>query len=145
MKFEKHPVLTEFDYLNSLIDDLYHEVAIKQGLSDSAYAILQALLVLGDGCTQTEIYKYSLLNKQTVNSSVKRLQEDGFIDFQKGTGREVKIYLTKMGQTIIKEKVLPIEQAENEVFEEMTPEEHRELIRLVKKYMESFREKIEKL
>lgn len=39
---------------------------MKQGLSASAYAILQARLVLGDGCTQTEICKHTLLNKQTV-------------------------------------------------------------------------------
>ena len=57
MKFEKHPVLQEFDRLNNAIDELYHDICLMQGLSDSAYAILQAILVLGNGCTQTEIYK----------------------------------------------------------------------------------------
>ena len=40
MKFEKHPVLREFDRLNNAIVELYHEIATMQGLSDSAYAIL---------------------------------------------------------------------------------------------------------
>ena len=145
MKFEKHPVLQEFDRLNNAIDELYHEIAAMQGLSDSAYAILQAILVLGNGCTQTEIYKYTLLNKQTVNSSVKRLSQNGLIELQAGVGRELKIYLSAKGDTLVKEKILPIEQAENEVFEEMTDKEHQELLRLVEKYLKSFRNKIEKL
>ena len=145
MRFEKHPVLQEFDRLNNAIDELYHEIATMQGLSDSAYAILQAILVLGNGCTQTEIYKYTLLNKQTVNSSVKRLHQDGLIAFQAGIGRELKIYLTTKGKTLVREKILPIEQAENEVFEEMTDKEQQELLHLVKKYLISFRSKIKKL
>lgn len=145
MKFEKHPVLQEFDRLNNSINELYHEIATKQGLSDSAYAILQAVLVLGNGCTQTEIYKYTLLNKQTVNSSVKKLSQDGLIEFQQGNRREQKIYLTTTGEKFVNEKILPIEQAENEVFEEMSAEEHQEILRLTGKYLSSFRSKIERI
>lgn len=145
MRFEKHPVLQEFDRLNNAIDEFYHEIAAMQGLSDSAYAILQAILVLGSDCTQTEIYKYTLLNKQTVNSSVKKLNQDGLIEFQAGVGRELKIHLTAKGETLVREKILPIEQAENEVFEEMTDNEHQEILRLMEKYLKSFRSKIVKL
>lgn len=143
MRFEKHPVLNEFDRLNNMIDEFYHEIAVRQGMSDSAYAILQAILVLGDGCTQTDIYRYTLLNKQTVNSSVKRLQQDGLIEFYPGNGRELKIKFTAKGITIVKEKILPIEQSENEVFEEMTAEEHQQLLHLVGKYLDSFKSKVE--
>ncbi|MCD2491269.1 MarR family transcriptional regulator [Lacrimispora sp. NSJ-141] len=145
MRFEKHPVLQEFDRLNNAIDEFYHEIAAMQGLSDSAYAILQAILVLGNGCTQTEIYKYTFSNKQTVNSSVKKLNQDGLIEFQAGVGRELKIYLTAKGDTLVREKILPIEQAENEVFEEMTDNEHQEILRLMEKYLILFRNKIETL
>ena len=145
MKFEKHPVLQEFDRLNNAIDELYHDICLMQGLSDSAYAILQAILVLGNGCTQTEIYKYTLLNKQTVNSSAKKLSRDGLIDFKPGGGRELKIYLTSKGEALVREKILPIEQAENKIFEEMTDNEHQEILRLMEKYLKSFRSKIVKL
>lgn len=145
MKFEKHPVLQEFDRLNNAIDEFYHEIAARQGLSDSAYAILQAVLVLGNGCTQTEIYKYTLLNKQTVNSSVKKLHQDGLIEFQAGAGRELKIHLTTKGDALVREKIFPVEQAENEVFEEMTDTEQQEILRLMEKYLIAFRSKIEAL
>ncbi|MDO4572596.1 MAG: MarR family transcriptional regulator, partial [Clostridia bacterium] len=62
-----------------------------------------------------------------------------------GVGRELKIYLSAKGDTLVSEKILPIEQAENEVFEEMTDKEHQELLRLVETYLKTFRRKIEKL
>lgn len=143
MEYKKHPVLQEFDRLNNMIDELYHEVASRQGLSDSAYSILLAMLVLGDGCTQTDVYKYTLLNKQTVNSSVRKLSKEGVIFFRHGIGREQKLYLTEKGRKIVDEKIIPIEQAENEVFEEMTPEDHQAILRLMSEYLESFKRKIE--
>lgn len=142
MNFEKHPILKEFSHLSYSIDELYHKIAMKHGLSDSAYSILEAVLILGSGCTQTEIYRYTLLNKQTVNSSVKKLSQDGLIRFQPGNGRELKIYLTSQGEALVTEKILPIEQAVNEVFDEMTMEEQNEMLRLMKKYLHSFRNKI---
>lgn len=145
MKFEKHPILKEFSHLSYSIDELYHKIALKHGLSDSAYSILEAVLILGNGCTQTEIYKYTLLNKQTVNSSVKKLSQDGMIEFQPGNGRELKIYLTSQGEELVSEKILPIEQIVNEIFDEMTPEEQNEMLRLIRKYLHSFHSKIDKL
>lgn len=145
MRFVQNEVLQKFDRLNNLINELYHEIAMKQGLSDSAYAILQAMLVLGDGCTQTEICKHTCLNKQTVNSSVKKMQLEQIIEFKPGTGREINLYLTDAGQKLVKEKILPIEQAESTIFDEMTQEEQQELLRLFGNYLVSFREKIENL
>lgn len=142
MKFIQNEFLREFEMLNSQINEFYHEIAARQGLSDSAYDILQAMLVLGDGCTQTEICRYSYLNKQTVNSSVKNLMKNGIVELKEGTGREMKLYLTAAGQKLVREKILPIEQAENEVFAEMTQGEQQEILRLTGKYLSLFREKI---
>lgn len=107
MTFQKNATLTEFERLNSQINEFYYEIAISQGLSESAYSILQAILVLGDGCTQTDIYRYSGLNKQTVNSSAKRLREEGWITFQPGIGREQKIFLTEAGKKLLQKRFYP--------------------------------------
>lgn len=145
MKFKKNSTLLEFERLNSQINELYYEIAVSQGLSESAYAILEAILTIGDGCTQTEIFRYSGLNKQTVNSSVKRLKQDGWITFQPGNGRELKIFLTERGERLVTEKILPIEQAESSVFDEMTEQEQAEILRLVNKYLSSYRDKVKKI
>ena len=57
----------------------------------------------------------------------------------------MKIYLTSKGQDFINENILPIERAENEVFDEMTIQEQREILRLIENYLSSFRHKIDKL
>lgn len=46
------------------------------------------------------------------------------------------------GGEFVRKKILPIEQAENKVFEEMTDKEHQEILRLMEKYLTSFRSKI---
>ena len=53
--------------------------------------------------------------------------------------------MTAKGEALVREKILPIEQVENKVFEEMTEKEHQEILRLVEKYLTSFRSKIENL
>lgn len=145
MEYKKHPVLQEFDRLNNMIDEFYHEVAARQGLSESAYSILQAMLVLGNGCTQTDVYKYTLLNKQTVNSSVRKLCSEGILTYQHGTGREQKLFLTEKGDQIVRDKIMPIEQAENAIFDEMTPEDQQSILCIMSAYLESFKKKIENL
>lgn len=44
------PGIREFNRLYKELDGLYHNLALRQGLSDSASIILYALYLLGDGC-----------------------------------------------------------------------------------------------
>ena len=144
MKFTQNETLRKFERMNDSIDSLYHRIAMSLGLSDSSYSILRALLLLGDGATQTEIYRYSCINKQTVNSSVKRLAQDGCIRFEDGAGRERKIFMTEAGREIVQKRILPIEQAESEVFDEMSEQEQSMLLKVTEKYLNAFQAKIEK-
>lgn len=145
MDFQTHPVLREFDRLNGQIDELYHAIALRQGLSDSAYAVLQAMLVLGEGCTQTEVCRYALLNKQTVHSAVRKLLAEGILTLRPGAGRERKLYLTGAGEQLVREKIVPVEEAENQVFAEMTAEEQQAILRLMSRYLQAFQEKLRQL
>ena len=67
------------------------------------------------------------------------------IDFTKGTGREIYIHFTKTGKELVNEKILPIEQAENDVFGEMTKEEQKEIVRLMNKYLDNFKAKVDNI
>ncbi len=137
--------LKNFEALMNEYGAFYHEIAAKCGMSDSGYEIMRSLLIQGEGCTQTNIYKNCYLNKQTVNSSVKQLVKKGFIRLEPGKGRENNIYLTDLGKEFVEKKVLPVEMVENEIFEEMTEDEYRELFRLMERYLESFREKVKNI
>ena len=78
MESKQNRALKEFDSLYKMIDDVYHEIALSMHLTDSAFLILYCLLELGDGCSQKDICKLYSISKQTVNSSVKSLEDKGF-------------------------------------------------------------------
>jgi biotin operon repressor len=79
MESKQNRTLKEFDSLYKMIDDVYHEIALSMHLTDSAFLILYCLLELGDGCSQKDICKLYSISKQTVNSSVKSLEDKGVL------------------------------------------------------------------
>lgn len=134
-----------FDRLYHEYDVLCHEIARRQGLSDSAYDVLRAILVLGEGCTQTNIYQNGFFNKQTIHSAVKKLIADGILYAQSGKGRETGLYFTAKGKQLAAEKILPIENAEREVYDSFSEEEYRMLLRLTTQYLDTFRSKVQSI
>jgi len=75
---DAYRLFQEYLQLQHQIDEFYHELAVRQRLSDSALLVLWTLLELGEGCTQTDICRQFALTKQTVHSSVRKLAKDGF-------------------------------------------------------------------
>lgn len=145
MKYQQGKELKEFNCLYKELDELYHELAIKAGLSDSAFSILYAIIEMGDGCMQKEISELYSLSRQTINSSIQNLKSKGYISLTQGKGRDKHIHLTVAGQQLTEDKILPVIKMENEVFSDMSPNESRELLRLTKKYIQLFREKTEQI
>lgn len=142
MKLKLEKALQDYNYLWREIEMLWHEMAVKAGMSDSAFMILYSILELGEGCLQKDICRLNAVSKQTVHSSIKKLERDGFIEFGNGSGNDKKVYLTSYGKSFTREKILPFSDMENEVFAEMSEEESQMLIRLTKKYLTQFQKKI---
>lgn len=141
MKYNQGEYLEEFNRLYREMDKIYHELAVGAGMSDSAFFILYGILEMGDGCLQKEIAERYSISKQTVNSSIQNLKEKGYLLLEEGRGRDKHIYFTEAGQKFVREKVFPVMEMEKEVFAEMSLEESRELLRLMKKYLEIFQRK----
>lgn len=133
--------LKEFNSLYKALDDIYHEIALKAGISDSAFAILYVLVEFGDGCLQKDIVEYFSISKQTINSSIKKLAEKDIIRLQKGKGRNLHVYLTSKGRQFTDEKIAPVLALENSIFTEMGAVESREFLRLTGKYVSLYRQK----
>lgn len=142
MKLRLEQTLQDYNYLWREIEMLWHEMALKVGMSDSAFMILYSVLELGEGCLQKDICDMNSVSKQTVHSSIKKLEQDGLIELRNERSKEKKVYLTLRGKEFVKEKVLPFANKENEVFAEMSEDESQELIRLTQKYLTRFQEKL---
>lgn len=139
------PALSMFNHIYKEFNEIYHEATLKMGLSDSAFDILYSIVDLGDGCSQSDICKYSCLSKQTVNSSIKKMASLNYLTFKPGKGRVMQIFLTDKGRQLLDEKIYPIIKKENEAFLCMTDEECRLMLELYKKYNNALKNKFKEL
>lgn len=134
----------EFNFLYKELDDLYHEAALAAGISDSAFTIFYAIAALGDGCLQKDIADKFCISRQTINSSVKKLERENYLVLKHGKKRDMHLFLTPKGQQFTEQRIAPIIEAENTAFCAMTPEDTREFLRLSRKYITLFREEVRK-
>ncbi len=104
------------------IEALYHEVATKHGLSNSAYSILYAICSQGDRCSLKDIVLYSCISKQTVNSALRKLEEEGILYLQMVNGKNKEAVLTEKGKELAdktaKKLLLLEEKLLNEIWSE---------------------------
>lgn len=139
------PALSMFNHIYKEFNEIYHEATLKMGLSDSAFDILYSIVDLGDGCSQSDICKYSCLSKQTVNSSIKKMASLNYLTFKPGKDRVMQIFLTDKGRQLLDKKIYPIIKKENEAFLCMTDEECRLMLELYEKYNNALKNKFKEL
>lgn len=137
--------LKEFNRLNRKFEGLYHVVARREGLSDSAFIILYELWDQGDGCLQKDICDAASISKQTIHSAMRKLEQAGCLYMKPGKGRQMRIFLTDEGRKLVEEKILPVSRKEAEAFGELEEEECAEMLRIIEKYLEHLDKKIKEL
>jgi DNA-binding MarR family transcriptional regulator len=137
--------LKEVNRLYKELDDIYHDISLRLGISDSVLIILYSIVEMGDGCIQKDISEKFSISRQTINSAIKKLQSQGYITLKQGKGRDMHIYLTPDGKKYAEDIVGPVMELENSVFKEMSPEESREFLRLTQKYVSLFQEKVKQI
>lgn len=143
-----HDIVREmkrFNYLTAEIDAAYHEAAFKLGMSDSAMMILYAICNHGEECLLYDIIRLSGISKQTVNSSLRRLEDENIVYLEAFGGRKKKVCLTEKGKELVKNTVLRVIEIENEIFASWEEEERRLYIELTQRYLVAFKEKIKEL
>lgn len=136
---------SKYNLLFYEINELYHDYAVKTNLSDSVSCILYILCERGGSCKQSEIYKNSGISRQTINSAVRRLEENGVIVLTKCGGRDTVVSLTEEGERLAVEKIQPLFEIENNIFSSWNEKEISEYLRLTTKYRDLLKSGIENL
>lgn len=131
-----------FDRLYKEMDDIYHDLAVRLDLSDSALNVFWTIYDLGNGCLQRDICQRSFLSKQTIHSSVRKLCVQGYLTMEPGRGRDMHLTLTDAGRQLLEERITPAAAAEQRAFDALTGEEQRELLRLTEKYVDQLRREL---
>ena len=75
--------MEEMRHLNCLIgetESVYHEAAVKLGVSDSTMQILYTICMTGkEYCQLSEIARLTGSSRQTIHSSVRKLEQEGVV------------------------------------------------------------------
>ena len=115
------------------VDSFYDEFAKQSNVSS---ALLWVLYALNDGKphTQIEISNDWELPKTTVNTVIKELQKDGYVELVpiKGKRREMSIVLTKNGKKFADNVLSDLYKKEAEAYKSLTSEE-QEIIMVLEK------------
>lgn len=145
MKTILNEQLRQFNYMIGEIDKIYHEAAVKFGLSDSVQAVLYTLRGEGKPCLISDICRFSGVSKQTLNSALRKMEQDGLITLAAVNGKQKSVSLTKKGEQTAESTADKIIDAENRVFSAWSDKERSEYLRLTRLYCDEFKKEIDKI
>ena len=110
--------MEKLNYLLSEIDEVYHDASVRLGVSDSAMRILYTLCIAGDRCPLCDVAK---------------------------NGRDKLICLTEKGSALTKATAQRVIEIENAIFDGWEKEERKQYFRLLSKYLNDLKVRVEKL
>ncbi|MBQ8296170.1 MAG: MarR family transcriptional regulator [Ruminococcus sp.] len=137
--------MKRFNHLTSEINAVYHETALKLGLSDSAMLILYTICNCGESCLLSDICRLSGISKQTINSALRKLEHEGIVCLENIDGRKKSVHLTEKGKVFAGNTVIRVIRMENEVFDSWTETERKLYLDLTNRFLNELKEKAAQL
>lgn len=137
----------EFISASKEVDDVYHMLALKFGLSDSTMWILCTMREAKRELTQSEIAQEMSMSRQTVNSAIKNLEKQGYLRLEAVSGdrRNKILSFTEEGEAFVKKTVDRMLSLEHQIFANLEVEEQEQLTRILRKYIRYMKEEAEKI
>lgn len=137
-----HQMLLRYNRVFKDTDQVYHQMARICGLPDCAFWILYLLRESEVKYTQSGVSENLSLSRQTVNSALKKLQQEGYIAMAPGeSNRKNKpLRLTHRGEELCRNTVDLVLQAEINTLARFTPEERESFLSLQEQYAQALRQ-----
>ncbi|WP_418244959.1 MarR family winged helix-turn-helix transcriptional regulator [Ellagibacter isourolithinifaciens] len=122
-------------------NQLYRDVAASFGISESAFNILYAIFLAGEkGISQRDICVQMCIGKQTVNSSIHKLEREGVVVLKSGPGRRgLLAHLTPVGLKLAERTIVPMIEAELAALREFDDSELELSLLLGRRYTDALR------
>lgn len=134
-----------YNRIISEIDELYHDLAVRQGFSDSAMSILYELSDHGGQCRLGDLLRLSCLSKQTANSALRNLEKEGIVYLESAGGRSKRVCLTRKGFAVTHDTVDRIIDVENRIYSSWSAEEWAIYVELTERYLHQLREEMKEI
>lgn len=137
--------IKRLNYLTSEIDSAYHEAALKLGLSDSSIMILYTLCEHGGECLLSDITHISGVSRQTVNSSLRKLEQSGTVTTSAVDGKLKKVCLTDSGRAMAEKTAGRIIEIENKIFSLWPKQDIETYLELSQRYLTMLKDQVKEL
>lgn len=137
--------LRRFNHLLGEINGVYHEAAVKLGLSDSAMSVLYTLCSEGDPCPLHEVVRQSGRSKQTINSAIRKLEGEGTVRLEAAGGRGKNVRLTGQGRELVRRTAALLMEMEDGIYASWSREELRTYLELTGRFAAALKEKVKRL
>ena len=127
--------MLEFNEVMKENNDLYSNLAKKFKMSDCMLWILYILREENKVLTQSDICNMMCIPKQTVNSSLKKMEAEGYIELLNiNDKRSKQVSFTEKGLDLANNTVDIIISKENNALSKMDEKEQELLINLLRKF-----------
>lgn len=134
--------LKRLNYLLGETEALYHDLAFQMGLSDSAMRILYALCDIGEPCLLRRLCRCSGLSKQTVNSALRKLEQQGILYLEAVGARTKQVHLTPQGRELARRTVVPVMEMENAVFAGWDPQAVQDYLQYTARFLQDMKQQV---
>lgn len=121
-------------------DALYHKISLAFDMSDSAVYILYILCYSGNSAPLRDVVRFSGLQKQTVNSSLRSMEKKGLLTLENSDGRSKTVSLTEKGKEEAERTVKHLIEWENDAISSFSEDEIKFFLSLMEKYLVSMKE-----
>ena len=119
-----------------VISQLFNEYLEPVGIRNTQFAILRALVLLGDGNTAGQIRDVLVMDQTTISRALKPLIRDGYIDVREGANkREKALSLSAAGKDLYERALVPWNQAQKMLKKKLGKEHTNNLIELSRQVM----------
>lgn len=138
--------IIQFNVILKQYDQIYRNAAKNFGLPYLSFLTLY-VICQKDQCTQKDIATQIMFPKQSINSAIKSLEENGIVTlFQTGENKKEKmIQLTSKGKTLAEKTAMKIVEAENKAFGVLLDSDLENFLELFKRILEAMKNGVEKI
>lgn len=145
MEHKVSKALKRYNYLFGETGLAYHEISLKLGMSDSAISILYTILENGDRCLLRDICRFTGMNKQTVNSSLRKLERENVLYLEPAGGKNKLVCLTAEGKALAERTAGRVLAIENEIFASWPREDVETYLKLTENFLLALKEQASRL
>ena len=147
MELNRAQNLEALNQIYEMIDDIYDSYAASFHITDVELWVLYALSEHNGDYLQTDLCRNWYYSLQTIHTTIKNMEKKGLITLlcQQGNKKNKYIHLTKAGEKLVEEIIVPLTKAEKTAISTLTEEEQDLLLPLLQKQANALKTEVQKI